>query len=103
MKHLFRGVMVLMQNQIALSFFKTLTEADKQIRRYEKPVAVYEKPKLKETYTMVEEGIGDVHWYTLKIHAFKLKYKVQEDEKKYVCYRVKEPDSFDTSMHEQFE
>lgn len=42
-------------------------------------MAIFQKPKLKETYTMIEEGLGDVEWSTLKISAFKLKYKVVED------------------------
>jgi len=28
---------------------------------------------------MVEEGLGDIAWNTLKIQAFKLKYRVIED------------------------
>jgi hypothetical protein len=43
---------------------------------------------------MIEEGLGDVEWSTLKIPAFKIKYRVVEGEKVYVCYRVKESEQF---------
>lgn len=39
---------------------------------------------------MVEDGLGDVEWNTLKINAFKFKYKVTETDRSYVCFRVKE-------------
>lgn len=38
---------------------------------------------------MVEQGLGDVEWNTLKIPIFKLKYRVIEDEKSYKCFRIK--------------
>lgn len=39
---------------------------------------------------MVEEGLGDVQWHTLRISAFRLKYRVLERESTYECYRVRE-------------
>lgn len=35
--------------------------------------------------------------------AFKLKYRITEDETKYLCFRVKEEDSFDINMHLKLE
>lgn len=98
-RHLFKGLIILLQNSIILEFMERLNEDEKQIRRYERPVCVIMKPGYTESYTMIDSGLGDVEWHTLKIKAFKLKYKVSEDEKSYVCTRIKQPEYF--LNHEQ--
>ena len=50
---------------------------------------IIKKPKNKESATMIERGLGDIQWHTMRIKVFKLKYKVVETEESYKCFRVK--------------
>ena len=59
---------------------------------YNRPIKSIEKPKNVEQFTFTE-GILETQtkWQTLKITAFRLKYRVEETELRYECYRVEEP------------
>lgn len=46
-RHLFRGILVLLQNQLLLALVSTLDEKEQERRRYDRPVALYQKPKIK--------------------------------------------------------
>jgi hypothetical protein len=86
----FKGLMALCQNQILLQYLQTLSPAEKEERMYKRPIKVIEKPKNVEQFTLTEEHFGEIRWQTLKIAAFRLKYRVVEDVNSYTCYRIRE-------------
>lgn len=56
---------------------------------YKRPIKIIEKPKNVEQFTFTEGLLEtETKWQTLKITAFRLKYRVEETEDKYECYRV---------------
>jgi hypothetical protein len=50
------------------------------------PIRLIEKPKSKEQFTLTENKFGEVGWQSLKITAFQLKFRVEEDDEKYSCF-----------------
>lgn len=78
-KHLFKGLLILLQNSILSSFISELSHEEKDYRKYQKPVCIIPKPNFAESCTMIENGLGDVEWNTLKIKAFNIKYNVVEE------------------------
>ena len=91
-KHLFVGLLILVQNSLMLGFYTTLSLKEKQYRYYEKPAAIIPKPKIKESSTMIEEGGADVKWHTFKLKIYKLKYEIVEECGEYLCYRCAQDD-----------
>lgn len=59
-RHLFLGLIILLQNSIILEFMNELGHEEKEERRYERPVCVIQKPGYSSSFTMIEDGVGDV-------------------------------------------
>lgn len=76
--YFFKAILSLLDNQILLHYFYTLTPKQKYERMYERPIKMIEKLKNVEQFTLTE-GIAETEtkWQTLKITAYRLKYRVE--------------------------
>lgn len=60
---------------------------------FHRPIRIIDKPKNVEQFTLTEGGVEtETKWQSLKVTAFKLKYKIEEGSSKYECYMVEEPE-----------
>lgn len=73
----FKGILALLENQILREYFGTLTRQQKEERMYRRPIKIIEKPKNIEQFTLTENRFGEIAWQTLKIVAYKLKYRIE--------------------------
>jgi hypothetical protein len=73
------------------NYILTLTLGQKEERKYLRPIKVIEKPKNVEQFTLTEGNTEtETKWQSLKITAFRLKYRVVETPTKYECFMVQE-------------
>ena len=60
---------------------------------YRRPIRIIDKPKNVEQFTLTEgRAETETQWQSLKITAFRLKYRVEEDPLRYLCYMMVEPE-----------
>lgn len=76
----FKGLMVLCQNQLLLHYLATLSPAQRDERMYARPVKFIDRPRNVEQFTLTEEHFGEIQWQRLKIVAYRLKYRVEEQQ-----------------------
>ena len=57
---------------------------------YGRVVKLIERPRNVEQFTLTEEHFGEIKWQSLKIVAYRLKYRVEEQQDRYACFRIKE-------------
>lgn len=89
-KCFFRGLFLLLENQLLLELYNNLDESARNQRRYFRPIKSIEKPKNIEQFTLIDRRYGEINWQSLTVPVFKLKYRVIENDNYYLCYRMKE-------------
>ena len=91
--HFFRAVLVLLENQLMLAYLRLLPQPQVYFKVYNKPIRIVDKPRNVEQFTLTEgTAETETKWQTLKITAFKLKYRVEETATQYRCYLVPHPE-----------
>lgn len=87
-RHIFVGVLVLLENQIIRAFVESKDSAELENRKYTEPIKLIPKPKNKACFTMTSEStFGKVDWPSLTFEVFRLRYRVVENSDYYLCYK----------------
>lgn len=85
--YFFRGVLVLLENQLLRAYTATLSPQQLSDRIFRRPIRVIDKPKNVEQFTLTEgRAETETQWQSLKITAFKLKYRIEEGPLRYLCF-----------------
>lgn len=97
--YFFKAILALLENQILLNYYHSLSPKQLHERMYQRPIKLIEKQKNVEQFTLTE-GIAETEtkWQTLKITAYRLKYRVEELNDKLECYRLQEPDEEELTL-----
>ena len=89
----FKGILILLDNQVLLAYTRTLSAQQRHHKMYLRPIITIPKPKnVSQATTTSECSFGDVDWHSLRVNGYSLKYRIQEHEHCYECYRIEEQD-----------
>ena len=71
-------MMALLENQILLNYYHTLSSTQRYERMYKRPIRWIDRPRNVEQFTLTEGTTAtQTKWQTLKVTAFRLKYRVE--------------------------
>jgi len=72
-----------------LAYLRKLSTAETIQRMYHNPIRSIDKPKNVEQFTLTEGVVEtETKWQSLKVTAFQLKYRIEEEASKYLCFMV---------------
>lgn len=94
-------MLIILENQVIKAFVATLSKEEVHRRKYNEPVKIIDQPKSVSLSTSTYNcGIYEyIDWNSLKIEAYKMKYRVVKKDNKYLCY--KNPDDEESESEEK--